>query len=60
MSVVALGLLPAVEFMLVLWLGVSSIWEYLTNQDPLSGTVYYAMLGMFAVMPLLVARKAKL
>jgi hypothetical protein len=33
-----------------------SIREYVAGLDPVSGTVYFAMLGAFAVMPLLVAR----
>ena len=53
---VALGLLLVVEFTLVLWLRGLSISEYIASQDPLSGTVYYVMLGIFAIMPLLVAR----
>jgi hypothetical protein len=59
MGVIALGLLLAVEFTLVLWLRGLSIKEFFANRDPVSGTVYYVMLGMFAAMPLLVARKAK-
>jgi hypothetical protein len=58
MGVIALGLLLAVEFTLVLWLRGLSMREYFANRDPVSGTVYYVMLGMFAAMPLLVARKA--
>jgi hypothetical protein len=53
----ALGLLLAAEFTLVLWLRGLTISEYLANRDPVSGTLYYVMLGVFAVMPLLVARK---
>ena len=54
---VALGLMLIAEFTLVLWLRGLSISEYLANQDPVSGTVYYVMLGVFAIMPLLVARR---
>ncbi len=54
---VALGLMLVAEFTLVLWLRGLSISEYLANRDPVSGTVYYMMLGVFAIMPLLVARK---
>jgi hypothetical protein len=53
----ALGLLLVAEFTLVLWLRGLSIREYFAGLDPVSGTVYYVMLGVFAVMPLLVARK---
>jgi len=54
---VALGLMLVAEFTLVLWLRGLSISEYLASRDPVSGTVYYVMLGVFAVMPLLVARR---
>jgi hypothetical protein len=57
MGFVALGLLLVAEFTFVLWLRGLSISEYLANRDPVSGTVYYVMLGVFAIMPLLVARR---
>jgi type IV secretory pathway TrbD component len=57
MGFVALGLLMFAEFTFVLWLRGLSISKYLANRDPVSGTVYYVMLGMFAIMPLLVARR---
>ena len=57
MGFVALGLLLVAEFTLVLWLRRLSIREYLATRDPVSGTVYYAMLAVFAIMPLLVARR---
>lgn len=57
MGCVALGLMLVSEFTLVLWLRGLSISEYLASRDPVSGTVYYVMLGVFAIMPLLVARR---
>jgi len=57
MGCIALGLMLIAEFTLVLWLRSLSIGEYLSSRDPLSGTVYYAMLAVFAIMPLLVARR---
>ena len=57
MGFVALGLLLVAEYTFVLWLRGLSISEYLANRDPVSGTVYYVMLGMFTIMPLLVARR---
>jgi hypothetical protein len=57
MGCIALGLLLISEFTLVLWLRGLSISEYLASRDPVSGTVYYAALGLFAIMPLLVARR---
>jgi hypothetical protein len=53
----ALGLLLAAEWMLVLWLRGLSIGEYVAGRDPVSGTVYLVMLGLFALMPLFVARR---
>jgi hypothetical protein len=57
MGFVGFGLLLMAEFTLVLWLRGLSIREYLATRDPVSGTVYYLMLGVFAVMPLFVGRK---
>jgi len=52
----ALGLLLVAESALVLRLRGLSISEYLASRDPVSGTAYYAMLGVVAIMPLVVAR----
>ena len=57
MGCIALGLSLVAEITLVLWLQGLSISEYLTSRDPVSGTVYYVMLCVFAIMPLLVARR---
>ena len=57
MGCIALGLLLVAEFTLVLWLRGLSISEYLASRDPVPGTVYYVMLGVFAIMPLLLARR---
>ena len=54
MGFIALDLLLIAEFTLVLWLRGQSINEYISNRDPVSGDVYYLMLGVFAIMPLLV------
>lgn len=54
---IALVLLLAAEFALVLRLRGMSITEYFATLDPVSGTVYHISLGIFAVMPLLVDRK---
>ena len=56
MGCIALGLMLAAEFALVLRLRSLSIREYLATRDPVSGTVYYLMLVVFAIMPLLVGR----
>jgi len=57
MGFVALGLLLVAEFALVLGLRGLTIDEYFANRDPVAGTVYVVMLGVFAIMPLLVARR---
>ena len=53
---IALGLLLAAEFTLVLGLRGMTMREYFAALDPVSGTAYYLLLGVYAVMPLLVAR----
>jgi hypothetical protein len=55
MGCVGLGLMLVAEFTLVLWLRGLSISEYLASRDPVSGTVYYVMLGVFCMMPLLMS-----
>jgi len=57
MGFVALVLLVAAELFLVGPLQGYSIGDYLTGRDPVSGTVYYVMLGVFALMPQLLARR---
>jgi hypothetical protein len=56
-GLVALSLLLVAEFTVVLWFRGLSVRAYFASRDPVSGTVYIAMLGVFAVMPLLVARR---
>ena len=53
---VGLGFLLGAELSLVRLRGLS-LREYFATLDPVSGTVYYLALGLFAVMPLLVARR---
>lgn len=57
MGCIALGLMLIAEFTLVLWLRGISISDYLVSRDPVSGTIYYVMLGVFTIMPLFVARR---
>ena len=52
---IALGFLLAAEFGLVRFLRRVPVREYLAARDPVSGTVYYLALAVFAIMPLLVA-----
>jgi hypothetical protein len=58
MGGIALSLLLIAEFTLVLWLRGLSIREYFAGRDAVAGIVYYVMLGAFAIMPLLVARRS--
>jgi len=57
MGYVAHCLLPVEDFTLVLWPRGLSINQYPASRDPVSGTVYYLMLALFAIMPLLVSRR---
>lgn len=57
MGCIALLLMLVAEFGFVLWIRGLSIKDYLATRDPVSGTVYYAMLVAFAIMPLFVAKK---
>jgi hypothetical protein len=57
MGGIALGSLLAGELTAVLWLRGLSIDEYVAGRDPVSGTGYLVMLGVFALMPLFVARR---
>lgn len=56
-GLVALGLLLVAEFTVVLWLRGLTMGEYFASRDPVSGTVYVVMLGVFAIMPLLLGRR---
>src|SRR5260370_6351935 len=57
MGGIGLGLMLIAEFTLVLSLRGLSIRDYLAARDPVAATAYYAMLGVFAVLPPLVARR---
>ena len=54
---VALGLLLLAELAVVLWLRKLTIREYLANRDPVAGTVYIVMLGVFAIRATIAIRK---
>lgn len=54
---IALSLLLVAEIGLALWVRGLSIRQYFATRDRVSGTVYYVMLGVFAIMPLLVVRR---
>jgi len=53
----ALGLLLPAEIGLGFVLRGGSVQEILLDKDPISGTVYYALLGVFALMPWFLARR---
>ena len=55
---VALCLLVAAEVLLAVALQDRTLGEYVSRRDPVSGGVYLAMLGVFALMPLLLKRTA--
>lgn len=57
MGCIAVGLLLIAEFTLVLRLRGLSINEYFATRDAVSGTAYYVMLGVAAIMPLVVVRR---
>jgi len=57
MGGLALALMLAAEFGLVLGLRGLTLAEYLASRDPISGTAYYASLLVYASMPLLVGRE---
>jgi hypothetical protein len=54
---VALGFLIVAEMTMGVWLRGLTIAQYFAGRDPVAGTVYIVMLGVFAIMPLLVARR---
>ena len=54
---IALGLMLLVEFTVVLWIRGLTIQGYLEARDPVSGTVYFVTLGVFAVMPIFIGRR---
>ncbi len=58
MGCVAICLMLLAEFTFVLWLRGMTIRDYFATRDPVSGKVYYLTLGLFAILPLLVARRS--
>lgn len=53
MGGIALTLILALEFSVVRWVRGLSIRQYVEAVDPIAGTAYFVMLGVFAVMPFL-------
>lgn len=58
MGLIALGFLLVAELMLVLWLRDLSFQKYFIHRDPVAGAVYFMMLGVFALTPLVLARRS--
>lgn len=56
---VALGLMLAIEFTVVLSLRGLSLAEYFSSRDPIAGAVYAASLAVFALMPWWVAGRSQ-
>lgn len=52
----ALGLLVSAELLLALVLQGQSVRQYIAGRDPISGSAYLAMLGIFALFPFILAR----
>jgi hypothetical protein len=57
-GITALTLMLLAEFSVVLKIQGLTISDYLSGRDPVSGTVYYVMLGVFAAMPFLLKNKS--
>jgi hypothetical protein len=55
MGLLALALMLLVELTTVQWLRGLSLEQYLATLDPVSGTVYYVLLALFAILPALVS-----
>lgn len=55
-GIFALVLLIAAELLLAVALQDRSPGEYVSSRDPVSGSVYLAMLALFATMPFLITR----
>lgn len=59
-GLLALALLLGAEFVLAAAIQDRSLAEYVASRDPVSGAVYLAMLAVFALMPLILARGSTL
>jgi hypothetical protein len=57
MGGIALALFLLLDFTVVLWIRGLSLSQYIESFDPVAGTAFFVMLGVFAVMPLFFARR---
>jgi hypothetical protein len=53
---VALGLAIVAEMAVIIFARQITVQEYLARRDPLSGVAFVAMLGLFAIMPVIVGQ----
>lgn len=53
---IALGLLVTAELLIAAGLTGASVTSYIASRDPVSGSVYAAMLVLFAIMPAILGR----
>lgn len=58
-GLLALGLLLAAELLLAVVLQDRSLADYVASSDPISGSVYLAMLVLFAVMPAFIGQTGR-
>jgi hypothetical protein len=59
MGLLSLAMLLAAELIMAVALQNRSLEDYIDSRDPVSGTVYLAMLVLFAAMPILAGRSVK-
>lgn len=55
MGGLALAIVLALDFTVVLWIRGLSFGQYIEAFDPVAGTAYFVMLGLFALMPWFIA-----
>ncbi len=51
MGGIALAMVLALDFTVILWIRGLSFSQYVEAFDPVAGTAYFVMLGLFALMP---------
>lgn len=57
MGGMALTMVLMLDFTVVLWIRGLSFSQYTEAFDPVAGTAYFVMLGVFSVMPFLIVRR---
>ena len=55
-GVLALALLVTAELLLTVAIQSQTLGQFIASRDPVSGTAYLLMLGLFALMPAILAR----